>query len=78
MSLRYVQDGRTEDKNNIIFKEKYKITGLFKKAGNNYLFEAGKIIGSQVEIKEKRNGSQIRHLHGQCEIFPLLYYSQPS
>lgn len=48
-----VQDGRTEDKNDIVFKEKYTITGLFKKAGNNYLFEAGKIIGGQVEIKEK-------------------------
>ncbi|MBC7486044.1 MAG: hypothetical protein H7282_04760 [Cytophagaceae bacterium] len=48
-----VQDGRTEDKIDIVFKEKYKITGLLKKAGNNYLFEAGKLIGGQVEIKEK-------------------------
>ena len=48
-----VQDGRTEDKQTIVFKEKYKITGLLKKAGNNYLFEAGKLIGGQVEIKEK-------------------------
>ncbi|MDB5273875.1 MAG: hypothetical protein JWO58_2242 [Chitinophagaceae bacterium] len=51
--LTLLQDGRTEDKQDVIFTEKYKITGLTKHVGNNYLFEAGKLIGGQVEIKEK-------------------------
>jgi hypothetical protein len=47
-----VQDGRSFEKQDLIVQQKYKIKGLLQKAGPNYVFNAGKLIGGQVEIKE--------------------------
>jgi hypothetical protein len=47
-----IQDGRSFDKQDLIIQQKYKIKGLLQKAGSNYVFNAGKLIGGQVEIKE--------------------------
>jgi hypothetical protein len=35
------------------FTENYQIRGLLRKAGINYIFQAGKLIGTQVEINEE-------------------------
>ncbi|MFL5728006.1 MAG: DUF3857 domain-containing protein [Cytophagaceae bacterium] len=47
-----LKSGRYEDEPNIEYSEKYKIKGLLKKAGSNYIFHAGRLIGTQVEIGE--------------------------
>ncbi|RAJ10536.1 uncharacterized protein DUF3857 [Chitinophaga skermanii] len=35
-----------------VYTTAYSLDGLLKRAGNNYIFDAGKLIGGQVEIKE--------------------------
>jgi len=47
-----VQDGRQFDKQELIFNEEFKVKSLLKRAGNNYLMDVGKLIGSQIAIKE--------------------------
>lgn len=41
------------DSTKLIFNDKFKIKSLTKKAGPNYVFEVGKLIGAQVELKDK-------------------------
>ncbi|MBX9851978.1 MAG: DUF3857 domain-containing protein [Cytophagaceae bacterium] len=41
------------EKNPFVFHDDFTIKGLLKKAGSNYFFEAGKLLGAQVEIPEK-------------------------
>ncbi len=39
-----------------IYSTRFTIDGWIKKAGNNYIFEIGKLIGSQLELKpDQRN-----------------------
>ncbi|MFN6947004.1 MAG: hypothetical protein ACK4ND_18825 [Cytophagaceae bacterium] len=47
-----VQTGRSMEKPELIFNEEFKVKGLLKKAGLNYMLDAGKLIGSQVELQE--------------------------
>ena len=47
-----IQDGRSYEKQDLIIQQKYKVKSLLQKAGPNYVFNAGKLIGGQVEIKE--------------------------
>ncbi len=47
-----IQDGRSYNKQDLVIQQKFKIKGLLQKAGPNYVFKAGKLIGGQVEIKE--------------------------
>ncbi len=44
--------GRMEEEE-LSFKESFKMEGLVKRAGKNYILEAGKLIGGQVALKEK-------------------------
>lgn len=54
ITLELLNSGRYGKNDSLKFKEKFTITSpLVKKAGNNYTFEIGKLISSQVEIKEK-------------------------
>src|SRR6185436_17094277 len=48
-----VTDGRFDDDPALEYKEKFVVKGLINKAGKNYLFDVGKIIGKQFELKEK-------------------------
>jgi hypothetical protein len=48
-----VRDGRYDDDPVLEFTENYQIRGLLRKAGINYIFQAGKLIGTQVEINEE-------------------------
>jgi len=48
-----VADGRYDDSPILIYKESYEVEDLVNKAGRNYIFEMGKLIGSQLELKEK-------------------------
>ncbi len=40
------------------FKESFQLEGLVKRAGKNYILEAGKLIGGQVALKEKEKERQ--------------------
>jgi hypothetical protein len=47
-----VKDGRYDDDPVLEFVENYTIRGLLRKAGKNYIFQAGRLIGTQIEINE--------------------------
>lgn len=54
-----LQDGRTGDTAMLKYKENFSLKKLVSKAGKNYLFEAGKLIGGQLklepgELKERK------------------------
>lgn len=44
--------GVTPDEPEMIYNVKYTIDGLVKRAGNNYILDAGKLIGSQLTLDE--------------------------
>lgn len=46
-----LQSGRTGDSAMLQFKEKFSIKKLISKAGKNYIFEAGKLIGGQIKLE---------------------------
>lgn len=46
-----VKDGRFGDTATLEFKEKFTLKKLISKAGKNYLFEAGKLIGGQIKLE---------------------------
>jgi hypothetical protein len=46
-------DGRYEENPKLQFQEKFTLKSLVGKAGKNYLFDAGKFIGSQFALEEK-------------------------
>ncbi len=53
-SLEMLNFGRFGSNDSLQFKETFTVTSpLIKKAGNNYTFEIGRFISSQVEIEEK-------------------------
>ena len=47
------QDGRTGDSAILKYKEKFSLKKLISKAGKNYIFEAGKLIGGQLKLEPK-------------------------
>ena len=54
-----IQDGRSGDSAMLKYKEKFSLKKLISKAGKNYIFEAGKLIGGQLklepnELKERK------------------------
>ena len=46
-----MKDGRFGDTATLEFKEKFTLKKLLSKAGKNYLFEAGKLIGGQIKLE---------------------------
>ena len=45
-------DGRQIDSNKIIFTDKFKVKDVVHKVGPNYIVDAGKFLGKQLELKE--------------------------
>jgi hypothetical protein len=48
-----VSSGIEKDSTTLVFNDKFKVKDLVKKVGPNYMFEVGKLIGTQLEIKGK-------------------------
>lgn len=48
-----VHPGRTEAHPHLIYKDAFTLDAFVKKVGNNYIFEVGKLIGGQIEIKKE-------------------------
>ena len=48
-----LQDGRFDESPLLSFKENYSLKKLINKAGRNYLFDIGKLIGGQIKLDEK-------------------------
>ncbi len=46
-----LQNGRSGDTAILQFKEKFSVKKLISKAGKNYIFEAGKLIGGQIKLE---------------------------
>jgi hypothetical protein len=46
-----LKDGRYGDSAMLQFKEKFSLKKLISKAGKNYIFEAGKLIGGQIKLE---------------------------
>ena len=46
-----IKDGRFGDTATLEYKEKFSLKKLLSKAGKNYLFEAGKLIGGQIKLE---------------------------
>lgn len=51
--------GVTPDESQMIYNVKYTIDGLVKRAGNNYILDAGKLIGSQLTLNESERKRSI-------------------
>jgi hypothetical protein len=47
-----LQDGRYGDTAMLQFKEKFTLKKLISKAGKNYIFEVGKLIGDQIKLEQ--------------------------
>jgi hypothetical protein len=50
-SFELIQDGRYGDTAVLQFKEKFSLKKLVNKAGRNYIFEVGKLIGDQIKLE---------------------------
>jgi hypothetical protein len=48
-----LEDGRFDETPLLSFKENYSLKKLINKAGRNYLFDIGKLIGGQIKLDEK-------------------------
>ena len=48
-----VKDGRYGDSAMLQYKEKFTLKKLLSKAGRNYVFEVGKLIGGQIKLGAK-------------------------
>jgi len=48
-----LQDGRFDETPALSFKESYSLKKLINKAGRNYLFDIGRLIGGQIKLEEK-------------------------
>ena len=51
-SFELIQDGRYGDTAVLVFKEKFSLKKLLSKAGKNYIFEVGKLIGDQIKLEQ--------------------------
>jgi len=55
-----IQDGRFGDTAMLQFKEKFSLKKLLSKAGRNYIFEVGKLIGDQIKLEQSElSGRQV-------------------
>ncbi|RYY87259.1 MAG: DUF3857 domain-containing protein [Chitinophagaceae bacterium] len=54
-----LQDGRYGDTALLQFREKFTLKKLSSKAGRNFLFEIGKIIGGQIKLEESETKTRI-------------------
>jgi hypothetical protein len=52
-SFNLVSDGRFSDANELIVEESYSSEELINKAGRNYIFNIGSLIGSQFELEDE-------------------------
>ena len=69
-SLEITNTGRFGKADPFTYKEKFTVKdNLIKKAGANYVFEAGKLIGEQVDIEEK----EMKRKNNVYLIFPRSY-----
>jgi hypothetical protein len=50
-SLQVVQTGNRHTSPDFVFKERFSMTGLVKKAGNNYIVSIGELLVGQVQVK---------------------------
>jgi len=50
--LELLESARFDDEASLQYEESYKIKGLINKAGRNYMFEIGKLIGSQISVSQ--------------------------
>jgi uncharacterized protein DUF3857 len=51
-SFELLQDGRYGDSAMLQFKEKFTLKKMLNKAGKNYIFEVGKLIGDQIKLEQ--------------------------
>lgn len=47
------ETGRWSERPDMIYSEEIEFEGLVKRAGENYIFEVGKLIGKQIEVSEE-------------------------
>ena len=52
-SFSLIEDGRTGDTAFLKYKENFTLKNLLSKAGKNYIFEVGKLMGGQIKLEEK-------------------------
>jgi len=57
-SFKIINDGRSPQKQDVVYEDSFKAKNMVKKVGPNYIFDVGKLIGSQLQIKEDE---QTRH-----------------
>lgn len=48
-----INDGRTQEKSTLVFKEGYELTDFVRKAGKKYMVNLAGLIGSQLQIKKE-------------------------
>lgn len=52
-SYKLINPGRYSDSPELVYQEDFTVKGMVNKAGRNYIFNAGALIGKQLELKEK-------------------------
>ena len=52
-SFELIDNGRYGDSASLKYKESFSLKKLLSKAGRNYIFDAGKLIGDQIKLEEK-------------------------
>jgi len=50
--MELISDGRFGDSAMLKFRESFSLKKLISRAGRNYIFEAGKLIGSQIKLEQ--------------------------
>lgn len=59
LSVKIDQPGVFDNKRSMIFTEQFTVNAWVKKAGNNYILDAGKMIGEQLEIKPEQRDRKV-------------------
>ncbi|MFL9481884.1 DUF3857 domain-containing protein [Chitinophagaceae bacterium LWZ2-11] len=59
VNYQIVQNGMFQDKSDLIYSSNFVLNDLIKKAGNNYIIDAGKLIGSQLKIKDGQRDRKV-------------------
>jgi hypothetical protein len=49
--FKIMQTGNLGDQRDLVFKEKFTLEGIVKKAGSNYILTVGNLIGEQLQVK---------------------------
>ena len=61
-SLQVIQYGNRHTNPDFVFKEKFSMTGLVKRAGNNYIVSIGELLVGQVQVKADQR-TRINNIH---------------